>query len=294
MFLLINSLLVFLNGAFQFYLLSFLLTPKKKRIPNMLPYCIFLFITVFLKCTATTPFISVLFALCNTATLFCYAIFAFKNSFWEKIGKCVLLLGLFSITTEAIYSVIQTYILRIIPSLDYYSGTLVVPLLILNAFTIVFAALFLFLVRLSERIKRKRRFCLIALLVFIQLVAPTILFIIYTTDISEDNLYFSLISPIILFIANLFLVLYAMNQEEKAATKAAYLELQTLYQIEEAHYRELEQHSEALAKIRHDFHNQLATIHILLRNKNYTDAKDMALRMKEILDSVSSSPTDYS
>ena len=158
MFLLLNSFLVFLNGAFQFYLLSFLLTPKKKRLPNMLPYLLPLFITVFLKCAATVPVISVLFALCNTATLFCYAIFAFQNSIWEKVGKCVLLLGLFSATTEAIYSVIQIYVLRIIPSLNYYSETMVVPLLILNAFTIVFAALFLFIARMTKRIKRKRRF----------------------------------------------------------------------------------------------------------------------------------------
>ena len=288
MILLINSLLVFLNGIFQFYLLSFLLTPKKKRLPNMLPYCLPLFITVLLKCAATNPIISVLFALCNTATLFCYAIFAFKNSFWEKIGKCVLLLGVFSVTTEAIYSVIQMYVLRITPSLDYYSETMVVPLLILNAFTIIFAALFLFIARLTQRIKRRRRFILITLLILVQLLAPTILFIIYASDILEENLYFSLISPIILFIANLFLVLYAMNQEEKTAANAAYRELQTLHQIEEAHYKELEQHSEALAKIRHDFNNQLATIHMLLQSKNYADAKEMALHMKELLDCVSS------
>lgn len=69
---------------------------------------------------------------------------------------------------------------------------------------------------------------------------------------------------------------------------AAYQELQTLYQIEETHYRELEQRSESLAKIRHDFHNQLATLHMLLQSKNYADAKDMALHMKELLHSVSS------
>ena len=83
-----------------------------------------------------------------------------------------------------------------------------------------------------------------------------------------------------------------MNQEEKATAHAAYLELQTLYKIEEEHYLELEQHSEALAKIRHDFQNQLATIHMLLQNKNYTDAKDMSLRMKELLDSVPASESE--
>lgn len=288
MYLLLNSFLVFLNGAVQFYLLSFLLTPKKTRFSNMLPYCLPLFITVLLKCAATNPVLAVLFALCNTTTLFCYAIFAFKNSFWEKIGKCVLMLGLFSVTTEAVYSVIQIYVLHITPSLDYYSETMLVPLLILDAFTIVFAVLFLYFIRIAKRFKQKRRFGSITLLVFIQLIAPAILFIIYAGDISEDNLGFSLIAPIILFIANLFLVLSAMNQEEKVATNAAYRELQTLYQIEEAHYRELEQRSEALAKIRHDFHNQLATIHLLLQNENYADAKDMAHHMKELLNSVAS------
>lgn len=288
MFLLINSLLVLLTGGLQLIVLSFFLAPKRKRLPNMLPYCLLLYSSVFLKCAATTPLATVMFGLCNTITLFCYAIFAFKNPFWEKIVKCVLMLGVFSITTEAVYSVFMKHVLHITLSLNYYSETMLVPLLILNLFTIVFAALFLFLIKLAERIKRKKRFGLISLFVFIQLVAPTILFIIYASDISKENLHFSLIAPVILSIANLFLFLSAMNQEEKAVTKAAYRELQTLYKIEEEHFHELEQHSEALAKIRHDFQNQLATIHMLLQNKNYTDAKDMALRMKELLDSVSS------
>lgn len=288
MFLLINSLLVLLSGGLQLIVLSFFLTPKKRRLQNMLPYCLLLYITVFLKCAATTPLTTVMFGLCNTITLFCYAIFAFKNPFWEKIVKCVLMLGALSITTEAVYSVFMKHTLHITLSLNYYSETMLVPLLILNIFTIVSSTLFLLLIKLIERIKRKQRFCLIALFAFVQLVTPTIFFIVYSSDISEENLHFSLIAPFILFIANLFLFLSAMNQEEKTAANAAYRELQTLYRIEEAHYHELEQHSEALAKIRHDFQNQLATIHMLLQNKNYTDAKDMALRMKELLDSVSS------
>ncbi len=289
MFLLINSLLVLLNGSLQFFALSFFLTPKKKRIQNMLPYCLLLYISVFLKCAATNPSTSALFGLCNTLTLFCYAVFAFKNPFWEKIVKCVLMLGLLSITTEAIYSVFLKYVLHTTLSMNYYSESMVLPLLLLDIFALASCTLFIFLTKLVDRIKRKRRFFLIALFALTQLVTPTTLFIMYSSDISEENLHFSLIAPVILFIANLFLLLSVMNQEEKAAAKAAYLELQTLYRIEEEHYHELEQHSEALAKIRHDFHNQLATIHMLLQSKNYTDAKEMAFHMKELLDSVSSS-----
>ena len=135
-------------------------------------------------------------------------------------------------------------------------------------------------------------FLLILIFAFIQLATPCILFILYSSDISKENLGFSLIAPFVLIIANVFLLLYAMNEEEKAAANAAYRELQTLYKMEEEHYHQLEQHSEALAKIRHDFRNQLATIHTLLQNRNYTDAKEMALRMKELLDLFSSSPSD--
>lgn len=288
MILLINSLLVLLNGSLQFFALSFFLTPKKKRIQNMLPYCLILYITVFFKCAATTPLVSAIFGLCNTLTLFCYAIFAFKNPFWEKIGKCVLMLGLLSITTEAVYSAFMKYVLHMTPSMNYYLEDMVFSLLLLDSFTIASCTLFIFLIKLVKRIKQKQRIFLFTLFAFVQLITPTILFIMYSSDISKENLNFSLIAPFILFIANLFLLLSAMNQEEKMVAQAAYRELQTLYKIEEEHFHELEQHSEALAKIRHDFQNQLATIHMLLQNKNYTDAKDMALRMKELLDSVSS------
>lgn len=291
MFLLINSLLVSLNGVFHFFILSLFLTPKKKRLQNMLPYCIPLFILTFLKCAATTSLVATLFALCNTITLFCYAVFAFQNPFWEKIGKSALMLALLSTTTEAAFSAFMKYVLHI-TDLNYYSGTMIFPLLVLNILTITFCTLLMFLLKLIKRIKRKRRFCLIALCAFLQLVAPAFLFIMYSSDISEEYLGFSLIAPVILFVANLFLLLSVMNFEEQYVANTAFLELQTLYKIEEEHYRELEQHSEALAKIRHDFQNQLATIHMLLQNKNYNDAKEMALHMKELLDSVSDSASD--
>ncbi len=288
MYLLINSLLVLLNGVLQFFVLSLFLTPKTKRLQNVLLYCLLLSITVFLKCAATTPFASTLFALCNTTVLFCYTILTFKNPFWEKIGKCVLMLITLSLITEAVFSTFIKYVLHVTISLNYHSETMIIPLLFCNLVTLAFCPLFVLLMKLIEHIKRKRRFGSIALFVLIQLIAPTILFIIYSSDISKENLHFSLIAPFILFIANLFLFLYAMNQEEKAAAKTAYRELQTLYKLEEEHYHELEQHSEALAKIRHDFNNQLATVHMLLQNKNYTDAKEMAHSMKELLDSISS------
>ncbi len=293
MFLLINSLLVLLSGGLQFWAISFFLTPKGNRMKNILLYCLLLYISVLLKCTATNPVVTFLFALCNTLTLFCYTIFAFKNPLWEKIGKCVLMLGVLSITTEAVYSVFMKYVLHITLSMNYYSKSMVFPLLVLNIFTMIFCTLFIFLIKLAKRIKYKKPACIFALFALIQFLTPTIFFIVYASDISKENLHFSLIAPVIFFIANLFLLLSAKNLEEKAVAQAAYRELQTLYKIEAAHYHELEQHSEALAKIRHDFHNQLATIHVLLQNKNYTDAKEMALHMKELLASVSSPESDY-
>ena len=260
----------------------------------MLPYCLLLYATVFFKCAATTPLVSSLFGLCNTATLFCYGIFAFKNSLWEKFGKCVLVLGILSITTESLYSVILKYVLHLTLSMNYYSEDMVLPLFLLNIFIFVYGILLVLLVKLLKRFrctkkfKHKPRFLLILIFAFIQLATPCILFILYSSDISKENLGFSLIAPFVLIIANVFLLLYAMNQEEKAVANAAYRELQTLYKMEEAHYRELEQHSEALAKIRHDFHNHLATTHMLLQNENYADAKDMAHHMKELLNSMAS------
>ena len=291
MFLLINSLLVLLNGSLQLFALSFFLIPKKKRIPNMLPYCLLLYITVFLKCVATNSLVSALFGFCNSLTFFCYGLLAFKNSFWEKIGKCILALGILPFTTEAVYSLFLKHVLHTTLDLNYYSKTMTLPLLLSDIFMLTTCSLFIFLIKLTKRIRHNHRFCLIAMFVFSQLIILATLFIVYLSDISENNIYISLISPIILIIANLFLVQYAISQEEKATANVAYRELQTLHQIEEAHYRELEQHSEALAKIRHDFHNQLATIHMLLQNENYTDAKEMALHMKELLDSVSASPS---
>ena len=65
MFLLINSLLVLLNGGLQFLVLSFFLTPKKNRIQNALLYFLLLYITLsprlFSHYAAQQHFLAILF-----------------------------------------------------------------------------------------------------------------------------------------------------------------------------------------------------------------------------------------
>lgn len=293
MFLLINSLLVLVNGVLQFSVLTFYLTPKKSRLQTTLLYCPLLYIPVFFKCAVTNTMVSALFGMCNVLMLFGYTMFAFKNSFWKKIVMFLLILGL-TFPNEAVFSAFLHYVLHTTLTINYYSGAMTPFLLLSDFFVLISCTLLIFLTKPLKRFLRKGRFRSTALFVFMHLVTLTILLIMCLPDISAQNRPFSLITSVVPFVANLFLLLSIMKQEEMFAAKEAYRELQTLYQMEEAHYHELEQHSEALAKIRHDFHNQLATIHLLLQSRNYTDAKEMALRMKELLDSVASSPTDCS
>ncbi len=291
MYLFINSLLVLISGVLLFFVLTFYLTPKKSRLQTTLLYCPLLYIPVFFKCAVTNTMVSALFGLCNVLVLFAYTIFAFHNSFWRKLIMCLLILGL-TFPTEAVFSAFLHYVLHTTLTINYYSGAMTPFLLLSDFFVLISCTLLIFLTKPLKRFLRKGRFRSTALFVFMHLVTLTILLIMCLPDISAQNRPFSLLTSVVVFITNLFLLLSIMKQEELFAAKEAYRELQTLYQMEEAHYHELEQHSEALAKIRHDFHNQLATIHLLLQSKNYTAARELALRMKEVLTSVASSSSD--
>ncbi|MBO5227398.1 MAG: hypothetical protein J6B39_00210, partial [Lachnospiraceae bacterium] len=83
----------------------------------------------------------------------------------------------------------------------------------------------------------------------------------------------SLISCIILFY-------YILRHNEKKTIEEAYEELQHLYAMDLEYYRELESRHEELAKLRHDYQNQLATLYMLISSGKTDAANEFIIALK--------------
>ena len=81
------------------------------------------------------------------------------------------------------------------------------------------------------------------------------------------------------------LLVYTVSQEKKTALEEELRETRHAMELEQSHYHKLEQKREELAKIRHDFNNQLASISQLVRTGEEGVAEDMIQTLaKEIVE----------
>ena len=86
------------------------------------------------------------------------------------------------------------------------------------------------------------------------------------------------------FIADIVLLYTFLAQGEKDALARQVQELEHLRQVERLHYQSIEMRREELAKIRHDFNNQLATALALIQHQ---DTGQAVLMMDDLKESIS-------
>lgn len=92
---------------------------------------------------------------------------------------------------------------------------------------------------------------------------------------------FWLLGVIINLVAVMVLLFYTIAQEKKAALEEELMETRHIMELEQYHYREVEQRRDELAKIRHDFNNQLASVSQLIQAGNENSAKDIIKTLSE-------------
>lgn len=73
----------------------------------------------------------------------------------------------------------------------------------------------------------------------------------------------------------LFLLYYVVALEKKTALEVELRDIHYTMELEQSHYQAVEARREELAKIRHDFNNQLAAISLLMQSGDDADAKTM-------------------
>lgn len=77
------------------------------------------------------------------------------------------------------------------------------------------------------------------------------------------------------------LLYYIISLEEKEALKEQIRALRHAIELEQAHYRTVEERREELARIRHDFNNHLSAIGRLIAGGEMEDAQQMLARLSE-------------
>ncbi|MDR1438900.1 MAG: hypothetical protein LBJ10_02465 [Clostridiales bacterium] len=81
--------------------------------------------------------------------------------------------------------------------------------------------------------------------------------------------------------ASVAILFYALSQDKRAAIEAELRETKRAMELEQARYGEIERRGEELAKIRHDFNNQLASIVQLVRAGEGGTAQEIISALSE-------------
>lgn len=92
------------------------------------------------------------------------------------------------------------------------------------------------------------------------------------------------------FLGCFMLLHYTFEEEKKATLEQELRDIRHTMELEQAHYRAVEERREELARIRHDFNNQLAVIGRLVENGEKEDAGLMIRRIAEDIDHTKENP----
>lgn len=95
----------------------------------------------------------------------------------------------------------------------------------------------------------------------------------FSTDLTTIYHILALFGISISLVATVAILYYVLSYNKRGAIEAELRETKRVMELEQAHYRQLEQRSEELAKIRHDFNNQLASVTQLVRSGDSASAQ---------------------
>ena len=283
MYFILNVINQMLNTILYALLPSFLLTPKYSRVKSISIFTLFILFVVLLKFNFYSSLnIKIFASIAFQVSLYVFIFVVFKESLLKKILACI------STITPALMSEYTALMLnnRLFNANNvFYPDSkefFIVTTVALFAQIIMSA----FIILIWRAISHKKNssnlfyFTIMPAIQFFLIVAIFAPFIFGGTALNPTSLSIcitiSLISCIILFY-------YVLRHNEKKTIEEAYEELQQLYAMDMEYYKELDSRHEELAKLRHDYQNQLATLYMLISSGKTEAAKEFADSLKESL-----------
>jgi len=205
--------------------------------------------------------------------ILCLPIFIFKGKMWRKYA-IYLFFFVLMVLSDSMGSTLITVI--------YGNFDIVIsettPMLLYNGFALTIYVLFGSISVLAWKMIAARKFQPFFLLFFILPISQFIT--VYSFVFSTWSIFW-LLGVLISIIASLVLLVYTISQEKKTALEEELRETRHAMELENFHYLEVEKRREELAKIRHDFNNQLASIGQLIKSGNEESAQNMIYTLSE-------------
>ncbi len=203
--------------------------------------------------------------------------------FRDKIGKRLLVLFMFlsvSAAAEVIMSISSKMIWNI-ELQNLFESDIYWNIVIMDHITIAFFFLLLEMIWKKQKIDKgsSGNGCFVLLL-----VGQVLFFIpnvIATVETSKGLTLISLTGVLIGVVFCMMLPVIISETEKRELAEAELEELNRSYELEEVHLKLLEQKHDQMAKIRHDFNNQLMVVFALVNSGKRTDAEETIQEMKE-------------
>jgi len=275
MYLTLNYILQNLISIFCAITISFALTPKFSRLRSLFVYFV---VTLYLYGIKFHFFENQLVLQLSMYSiqiaLLLFLLLSFKDSLFKKLIVFSIIFFC-NIMTEYIGLLILnsfgTYMFALAPDSKEFFLAIVLALPV----QILLNLVFLFFWKYTEY-KTTTALFIFTLIPMLQLLINSC--ILVPSLLNEKMLHTPLPATcsLVALITTIILFYTILHRQEKQSIQTAYLELQELYHIESEYYQELEARHEELAKIRHDYNNQLSALYILISSGQIEAAKELA------------------
>jgi len=111
-----------------------------------------------------------------------------------------------------------------------------------------------------------------------------------TLEVELFNHWLSYAGLALCFISDIALLIILVEQDKKLVLQEELREARHRMELEQSHYRDVEQRREELTKIRHDFNNQIASIGQLIRTGDDSSAQELIHALSEEIISTKENP----
>lgn len=268
-----------LQNLIFFYCLltsSFCLTPKHPRTKLLIPASIIAFFIYVLKfCYFDSQILLPLSSILIQILSFLFTILCFNDSVYKRIivftvvEFCNIISELVGLT---FLNLLSSYTLVLEPQTKEFTMAIILTLPIQIILNLIFIFFWKYLCQ-------RRKFGSILIFSLVPTLQLFCITLTYKSTLAKNTDTSNIIIEICSFVslaATIYLLYLVLRRQEKQSLEEAYLELKALYDLENEYYHALEAYNEELAKIRHDYNNQLSTLYMLISTNQIETAKELA------------------
>lgn len=281
MYYILNYLLQNMVNLYCAVSVAFCLTPKYPRFRSIAIYTIISSAILLAKFTNFNNQVLVsTTALFMQLTFFMFTLISFRDSLYKKLIVFIIIL-LCNIMSELLCLLHLNSIASYTLALEPHSREFTIAILFILPLVFLLNLIFIFIWKYANSKKKNTLLLVFSILPMLQLLISAGIFApaLIEPDLIDNALIF--ICSLIATITIVILLCLLLRRQEKQSIQAAYQELQELYQVENEYYQTLEARHEELAKIRHDYNNQIATLYMLISSNKLEAAGELANSMKQ-------------